>query len=102
MARVSFMLRVRVKPGLEEEFLRRYDALQRRIGQGLDGHVVHQLCRDLDEPDRWLIASHWESLEASQAWERSDEHRELTLPLRECWEEAHRARYEVQVETEHP
>lgn len=96
------MLRVRVKPGFEDEFLRRYDALQRRIAQGIDGHIVHDLCQSADDADRWLIASFWESLEASDAWHESDEHRELTMPLRECWDEVERVRYDVRVATLHP
>jgi heme-degrading monooxygenase HmoA len=96
---VCFVLEVRVKPEQNGEFRRRYDALSERIAVGLDGHVRHQLCRGLDEPDRWLILSEWETLEASQAWERSPEHRELTMPLRECWDEARRAGYTVQLET---
>jgi heme oxygenase (mycobilin-producing) len=97
-----FTLRVVVKDGYEAEFLERYDALCRRIAEGLDGHVVHELSRDLDDPGCWLILSRWESLEASQAWERSDEHRELTLPLRECWDDARRHGYELVMQTEHP
>lgn len=96
---MEFSLRVRVKEGSEEDFLERYGALRARIEQGLDGHVVHRLSRGLDEPDRWLMTSQWESLEAAQEWERSPEHAELTLPLRECWSEAERSGYEVQTET---
>jgi heme-degrading monooxygenase HmoA len=99
---VCFVLRMRVKEGSEEEFLRRYDALQRRIGEGLDGHIVHYLCQQADEPSRWLMASYWEDIESSQAWERSDDHRALTLPLRECFSEPERTAYEVRVETRHP
>jgi heme-degrading monooxygenase HmoA len=93
---------MRVKEGSEEEFLRRYDALQQRIGQGLDGHIVHYLCRQADEPNRWLMASYWDDVESSQAWERSDEHLALTHPLRECWDEADRTAYEIRVATHHP
>jgi heme-degrading monooxygenase HmoA len=96
---VCYILQVRVKPGLEQEFLTRYDALSERVAAGVDGHIVHQLCQGIEEPDRWLILSQWESVDASQAWERSDEHRELTMPLRDCWVEAQRAGYEVRVET---
>jgi heme-degrading monooxygenase HmoA len=96
---VCFILQVRLKAGHEEEFLRRYDALRERVAAGLDGHVVHQLCQGLDEPDLWLILSEWETLEASQEWERSQEHRELTMPLRECWTEAQRTSYAVRLET---
>jgi heme oxygenase (mycobilin-producing) len=102
VALTCFTLRVLVKDEYEEEFLRRYDALRRRIGEGLEGHIVHQLFRNVDDPAHWLITSQWESLEASQAWERSDEHRELTLPLRECWDDAQRMGYELVIETKHP
>jgi heme-degrading monooxygenase HmoA len=96
---VCYVLQVRVKPGQEDEFLRRYDALSERVAEGVEGHVVHQLCQGIDEPDRWLILSQWENLEASQAWDRSQEHRDLTLPLRECWDEAQRTGYVVRLET---
>ena len=96
---VVFVLQVRVKDGREQDFLERYGRLAARVAEGLDGHVVHRLCRHADEPDRWLIESEWESAEASQTWERSDEHRELTMPMRECWDDAQRAGYEVRAET---
>ena len=96
---VCYILQVRVKAGYDDEFLRRYEALSERVAAGVDGHVVHQLCQGIDEPDRWLILSRWESLEASQAWDRSQEHRELTMPLRECWDEAERTGYAVRLET---
>lgn len=93
------MLRVRVSDGREDEFLRRYEALSERIAQGLAGHIVHQLCQSTSEPDRWLLASHWEDAKSAEAWERSPEHRELTMPLRECWDEAERTAYVVKLET---
>src|SRR5215208_4952968 len=96
---VCFTLHVRVKPGQEEEFLQRYERLAERVAAGVDGHVVHLLCQSNDEDDRWLIASVWQSLAASQAWDRSDEHRALTLPLRECWDEAQRTGFTVRTET---
>jgi heme oxygenase (mycobilin-producing) len=99
---VCFVLQVRVKPGQEEQFLERYDALRARVAAGVDGHVVHRLCQAIDEPDRWLIFSEWETLEASQAWDRSEEHRALTMPMRECWDDAQRLGYTVRIETQHP
>jgi len=96
---VCFILQVRVKPGEEQNFLQRYDALQRRVSQGIDGHVVHYLAQSLDDSARWVIASHWESLEASQEWERSQEHHDLTMPMRECWDDVQRSRCEVRLET---
>lgn len=102
MAGVRYTVHVRVKDGLEEKFLERYDALRRRVAEGLDGHVAHELCRDLEDPSRWLITSRWESLDASLVWESSEEHRALTLPMRECWDEAQRSGYAVELETVHP
>jgi heme-degrading monooxygenase HmoA len=43
--------------------------------------------------------SGWDDLAASQEWERSEEHRALTIPLRECWDGAARSGYETRVET---
>jgi len=96
---VCFVLQVRVKPDSEETFLERYDALRERVSAGIDGHVVHRLCQGVDDPSRWLIFSEFETVEASQEWERSQEHRELTMPLRDCWDEAQRTSYEVRLET---
>jgi heme-degrading monooxygenase HmoA len=89
---------VKVKPDREAEFLRCFDALQQRIAQGLDGHVVHQLSRSMDDPSRWMIFSLWESAASAEQWDRSPEHRELTMPLRACWDEAQRMRYEISAE----
>ena len=95
---VCFVVQVKVKPDHEAEFLQRFDALRSRVAQGLDGHVVHQLSQSMDDPARWMIFSLWESTAAAEQWERSPEHRELTMPLRACWEEAQRSRYEIRVE----
>lgn len=99
---ICFLLQVQVKENHEETFLARYDALQQRVAKGLDGHRVHRLAQSVDDPRRWVIESHWDDPESARAWERSDEHRALTLPLRECWDEAQRTAYEVRVETRHP
>lgn len=96
---VRYVLKVRVARGREQDFLTRYAALARRIEEGVPGHVAHELCQSLDEPDRWLMISRWDSLAASQAWERSPEHRELTMPLRECWVDAERSAYATRIDT---
>lgn len=95
---VCFVVQAKVKPGSEEEFLQRFDDLRRRVERGLDGHVVHTLSRSMDDPSRWMIFAWWDDATAAEAWERSPEHRELTMPMRACWEEAQRSRYEVQVQ----
>jgi heme-degrading monooxygenase HmoA len=96
---VRFLLRVRVAPGREDDFLARYGALARRIEDGLPGHILHELWQNTEEPDRWAIVSCWESVEASRVWEQSPDHKALTMPLRDCWVQAERSAYAVRIET---
>lgn len=95
---VCYVVQAKVKPGSEEEFLQRFDDLRRRVELGLDGHVVHTLSRSVDDPSRWMIFALWDNASAADEWERSPAHRELVMPMRACWEESQRLRYEVQVE----
>ena len=95
---VRFSLDVRVKEGREDDVLRIYAALRERLAQGVPGLVVHQLCQADGDDRRWLITSEWVDAESNRAWEASDEHRELTLPLRDCWEEARLSHYDVRSE----
>jgi len=44
-----------------------------------------------------MIFSQWENADAAEQWERSPEHRELTMPLRACWDEAQSVRYDIGV-----
>jgi heme-degrading monooxygenase HmoA len=99
--KARFVLQVHLKPGQEERFLQIYDAIHRRVGQGVRGHLVHQLCQGADDPLTWAITSEWEDMESCLEWEHSPEHRALTMPLRDCWDEAKAVRYLVRVETTH-
>jgi heme oxygenase (mycobilin-producing) len=99
--RARFLLQVHLKPGCEEDFLRAYRPIADRVARGVPGHLVHQLCQSVDDPQNWLITTEWETMEACLEWERSPEHRELVKPLRECWDEAKSAKYLVQVDTRH-
>jgi heme-degrading monooxygenase HmoA len=65
------------------------------------GHLVDQVCRAPDDPDSWLITSEWESLEDFLEWERTEEHRDLVKPMRECFAEARSLKFEVVEETGH-
>ena len=95
---VRFSLEVRIKAGREDDLLRGYGALRERLEQGVPGLVVHQLCEADGDERRWLITSEWVDAESNRAWESSDEHRQLTLPLRDCWEEARLSHYDVRSE----
>jgi heme-degrading monooxygenase HmoA len=95
---VRFALEVRLKPGREDDVRAAYGRLRDRLEQGVDGLIVHQLCEASGDEGRWLITSEWRDADANRAWESSDEHRALTMPLRDCWQEAKLTHYDVRVE----
>jgi heme-degrading monooxygenase HmoA len=97
--RVVFLLHL--KSGRQDEFLRAYEAIRQDVAQGVKGHLVDQVCESPDDPERWLITSEWESLEDFLNWERTEEHRELVKPMRECMAEATSLKYVVREETGH-
>lgn len=97
--RVVFL--IRVKPGTREQFLEAYEAVRHEVAEGVDGHLVDQVCQSPDDPDSWLITSEWETLEHFLAWERTQEHRDLVKPMRECFAEARSLKFEVVKETAH-
>ena len=99
--KARFILDARLKPGKSEELLAAYDALASRVSQGVPGHIAHQLCQALDDPERWTITSEWEDVESAQDWLGSPEHHELIGRLRGLWSEAEPLTYEVRVETRH-
>jgi heme oxygenase (mycobilin-producing) len=93
---------LRLKPGREDDFLAAYEAIRHEVADGVEGHIVDQVCRSLDDPLAWLITSEWQSIDAFTAWEQTEEHRELVKPMRDCWDEARSYKYVVQVETGNP
>jgi heme-degrading monooxygenase HmoA len=95
--RVVFLLRL--KPGMQEAFLRAYEASRRAVAEGVPGHLVDQLCQAPDDPDQWVLTSEWESLAHFLAWERSAEHPEQAKAMRACWAEARSLKFEVVRET---
>jgi heme-degrading monooxygenase HmoA len=52
---------------------------------GTPGHLRDELLRDSDRPDRYILLSEWESIEAFRAWEDAPIHRELATPMRPYW-----------------
>lgn len=100
--KIRFTLRVRLRPGQEEAFLNGYGALLERLNRGVPGMLAHQACRSLDDPLAWMITSEWEDRDRYEEWEKSEEHRALTLPLRACWDEARLVKYLVRAEARPP
>lgn len=97
--RVVFL--IRVKPGVGDQFLEAYEGIRHMVAEGVDGHLVDQVCQAPDDPDSWLITSEWETLEHFLAWERTEEHRDLVKPMRDCFAEARSLKFEVREETSH-
>lgn len=97
--RVVFL--IRVKPGMQEAFLQGYELIRHDVAEGVAGHLVDQVCQSPDDPDSWVITSEWESLEHFLTWERTEEHRDLVKPMRECMAEARSLKFVVRAETSH-
>jgi heme oxygenase (mycobilin-producing) len=95
--RVVFILRL--KPGTEEAFLHAYNNIRYQVAKGVAGHLVDQVCQSPSDPLDWLITSEWETLEHFFQWEKTEGHRELAKPLRECFAEAKSLKYVVREET---
>jgi heme-degrading monooxygenase HmoA len=93
--RVVFL--IRLKPGATGAFLAAYDRIRDDVA-GMRGHIVDQVCR-LRDGDSWLITSEWQSLECFLEWERSEGHRELAKPLRDCIASAQSMKFDVIEET---
>lgn len=94
--RVVFL--IRLKPGSTAAFLAAYERIREDVA-GVDGHIVDQVCRLRDGDDDWLITSEWRSLECFLEWERSDAHRELAKPLRDCIASARSMKFDVVMQT---
>lgn len=91
---VRLIVDVRIKEGTGEELRGAYAELVARASQQ-PGLLGHQLCQSIDDPDRWMVISEWESMEQSTAWDRSDDHVRLLAPMRACFAQATRVAFEV-------
>ena len=97
--RVVFLLKI--KDGMNDQFLEAYGGIRHVVAQGVDGHLVDQVCQSRDDPQSWVITSEWESLDHFLAWEATQEHRDLVKPMRDTFAEARSLKYEVREETGH-
>ena len=90
---------IHLKPDREADFLQAYESIRLEVAQGVPGHILDQVCQSVDEPRDWLITSEWESLDAFLEWARTEEHRDLVKPMRECWDDARSYKFVVRTET---
>lgn len=91
---VRMVVDVQVKPGTQDELVRAYRELVETASLQ-PGFIQHQLCESLDDPERWIVISEWETLEASDSWDRSDEHRRLLAAMRAFFAQADRAGFQI-------
>lgn len=96
-ARVLFL--IRVPAHRTDDFLAAYEKIRYEVAEGVPGHRVDQVCQSATDPEQWLITSEWDSLESFEAWERSEGHRTLVRPLRECMTEATSIRFTIRMQT---
>jgi heme oxygenase (mycobilin-producing) len=96
-ARILFL--VRVPQARHSEFLEAYQQVRYAVADGVPGHLRDQVCQSATDPEQWLITSEWVDLDAFDAWERSEGHRTLVRPLRDCMTEARSLRFRVRAET---
>ncbi|MFH8702655.1 cupin domain-containing protein [Streptomyces rubrogriseus] len=95
-ARILFM--VKVAEEKREDFLAAYEKVRFNVAAAL-GHIRDQICQSPDDPEKWLIVSEWKSTEDFFAWEKSDEHKEVVRPMRECYSDPEFRNFTVVAET---
>lgn len=96
-ARVLFL--VRIPADRVGDFLAAYEQIRYQVADGVEGHLVDQVCQSRSDPEQWLITSEWTSLEAFESWEQDPGHRALVRPMRECMTEATSIRFHILNET---
>lgn len=95
--RVLFLIRVPLQ--LQDEFLAAYQQIRHLVAAGVPGHARDQVCQSITDPEQWLITSEWRHLADFEAWEATDEHRELVAPMRRCFTEARSLRFAIRAQT---
>lgn len=97
--RARVLFQIRVPEDRTDAFLAAYEQIRYEVAEGVDGHLVDQVCQSEKDPEQWLITSEWQSLEHFLAWERTEGHRDLVRPMRECMTEARSTRYLIRNQT---
>ncbi|WP_328873893.1 antibiotic biosynthesis monooxygenase [Streptomyces sp. NBC_00287] len=82
-ARVRVIRLLRVREGMDEEFVRSYGDV-RAEAELFPGHLGEQLCCSLDDPAQWLLTSEWADAEAIRRWRTDSAHRVLVEPMNAC------------------
>jgi 2-polyprenyl-6-methoxyphenol hydroxylase-like FAD-dependent oxidoreductase/heme-degrading monooxygenase HmoA len=91
---VRTLLRMRTRPGCEEEFEQSWQRAAVEISK-VPGNLRQELVRDADDPRTFVITSDWVDRAAVDAFGRSSARETLTEALRELREDASRNTYEL-------
>ena len=59
---------IKLKEGMEEQFLQAYESVRYEVARGVKGHIVDQVCRSPRQLDERAITSEWESLDDFLDW----------------------------------
>ena len=95
-ARILFSMTVAEEK--REDFLAAYEKVRFSVAE-THGHIRDQICQSPDSPEKWMIASEWTSVADFFAWEKSEEHKELVRPMRECYSDPEFRSFTVVAET---
>ncbi|SHN08376.1 cupin domain-containing protein [Actinacidiphila paucisporea] len=95
-ARVLFMMKV--DEDRREEFLAAYEKVRFSVA-ATPGHIRDQICQAPDDPRSWLIVSEWTTLVDFFTWEKSESHKEIVRPMRDCYSDPEFRSFTVVAET---
>ena len=73
-----------IREGEGEAFEKAYAEVTAKV-KGTAGHIADELLREVDDPNRYILLSEWESKEAFLAWEDDPVHMQTTTPMRPHW-----------------
>lgn len=85
MAKITFVARMTVKEGREDEFIRLAKRLEEQVTANEPGTLYYEFFR-LREPRRYAVVESFESEAAEELHMRSDYLREIAPPLVDCLE----------------
>jgi len=74
------LLFITVKPGTGDDFIEAYRVVRPLVAT-VPGYHEEELMLDSEDPDKFVLASLWDSKEAFLTWQQAQEHLEMTAPM---------------------
>jgi heme-degrading monooxygenase HmoA len=85
-------IHISVKPGTGEEFVDAYRVVRPRVAT-VDGYHEEELLLDEADPDKFLLATLWDSKEAFLTWQQAPVHMEMTAEMHPYFAQRSEIRY---------